>query len=147
MTSQWRTFVVMLLITVLAAGAAGWSGVEYGLHKSDQTADLDAVLHRDLGLTAEQDRQLDTLEASYGHDRVALQEEMRAANRDLAHSITKDHRFDPGARRAIDRFHVAMRALQEKTVEHVLAMRALLTPTQAAIFDETIDHALGTESP
>jgi hypothetical protein len=42
---------------------------------------------------------------------------------------------------------LAMRALQEKTIQHVLAMRALLTPPQAKIFDKSINHALGAEEP
>jgi Spy/CpxP family protein refolding chaperone len=147
MISQGRTFAVMLLVTVLAAGIAGWGGVQFGLHESEHSSDLDAMLHSDLGLTADQDNRLDKLESNFARDRAGLQDEMRAANRDLAHAITNDNNFDVGAGRAIDRFHVAMRALQEKTVQHVLAMRALLTPAQAKIFDKTIDDALGAGAP
>jgi hypothetical protein len=40
-----------------------------------------------------------------------------------------------------------MSALQEKSVQHVLAMRAVLTPAQAKIFDRTVEKALGTPAP
>ena len=147
MTGQWRTFVAMLLVTVLAAGAAGWAGVRYGLHQSERSESLDAVLHRDLDLTADQDRQLETLEANFSVERARLQGEMQAANRDLARAITENRVYDQNAGVAIDRLHTAMRALQEETVRHVLAMRAVLTPAQTAVFDKTINHALGAEEP
>ena len=145
--TQWRTFVVMLLVTALAAGAAGWAGVRYGLQQSEQSENIDAVLHRDLGLTPDQDRKLEVLETNFSQERVVLQKEMRAANVELARAITEEHAFDPGARQAIDRFHVAMRTLQEKTIQHVLAMRAILTSSQAKTFDKSINHALGAEGP
>ena len=140
-------FFAMLLITVIAAGLAGWGGVRYGLHKSMESTDLDAVLHRDLDLTPEQDRRIRELEGSFTEQRKQLQAEMHAANRDLARAITKDHVYGPGARHAIDRFHAAMAALQEKTVQHVLMMRAVLAPDQARIFDRSIDRALGEDAP
>ena len=147
MKGQWRTFLVMLVLTVVAAGFAGWAGVQYGMHRPVEAHDLDAVLHRDLDLTSDQDRRIHTLEQRFSRDRAVLQTEMRAANRDLARAITKDHAYDPAAHRAIDRFHRAMTALQEKSVQHVLAMRAILTPEQAKIFDKTVEKALGADAP
>jgi len=145
--TQWRTFFIMLLVTALAAGAAGWIGVRYGLQQSERSENIHAILHRELGLTPDQDRKLDDLEVNFSNDRAVLQREMQAANVELARAITQEHAFDPRARRAIDRLHVAMRTLQEKTIQHVLAMRALLTSSQAKIFDKSINHALGAEGP
>lgn len=141
-----RTFVGMLLVTVIAAGLAGWGGVRYGLHQSE-TTDLDSLVHHDLQLTPEQERQIQALEADYATARIALQAEMRAANRDLSAAITQDHSFDPKARQAIARLHAAMGTLQEKTVQHVLAMRAVLTPAQAQEFDKKVAKALGVSPP
>jgi len=145
--SQGRTFFVMLVLTVIAAGLAGWGGVEYGLHKSVASTDLDVVLHRDLGLSSGQERKIEELESGFGKDRRALQAEMHVANRDLARVIVEEHVYGPNARRAIERFHAAMVALQEKTVRHILAMRAVLNPSQAKRFDETIKRSLGAEAP
>ena len=61
MSTQWRVFAAMLVITIVAAGFAGWAGVEYGMRQASATGDLDATLHRDLDLTPDQDRRLDTL--------------------------------------------------------------------------------------
>lgn len=147
MNSQWRTFLAMLVVTVVAAAFAGWAGVQYGMRQSQEAADLDTTLHRDLDLTAEQDRKIQTLEQHFAADRARLQGEMTAANRDLARAITRKHTYGPEAQQAIDRFHRAMRALQEATIKHVLAMRSVLTPEQARIFDRTVVKALGPDAP
>lgn len=146
MTPQSRIFVVLLVITMVAAALGGWIGVQYGIGHSQQLADLDVMLHRDLDLTSEQDRQIRALEESLSADRANLQTEMHAANRDLANALTKDHAYGPDARRAVERFHRAMTALQEKTIEHVLAMRAVLTPDQAKKFDQTVAKALSANA-
>lgn len=138
-----RTFLVMLVVTVLAAAAAGWAGVQYGLGRADGETDLDAAIHHDLHLTPEQDRQIHTLEADLAATRQELQAKMRAANRDLAQAITERHSYDARAQEAVERLHAAMSALQEKTIRHVLAIRALLTPEQARDFDAKVSKALG----
>ena len=147
MIGQWRVFLGMLVVTVVAAGLAGWAGVQYGIHRSAESVDLDATLHRDLDLTPDQDRRIHALEVSYSNERNGLQSEMQAANRDLAHSIVITHAYGADTQRAIDRLHRAMGTLQEDTVRHVLAMRAVLTPQQQATFDRTIAKALGDNSP
>lgn len=147
MIGQWRVFLAMLAVTVGAAGFAGWAGVQYGIHRSSGTIDLDAALHRDLDLTPDQDRRIHLLEARYSDDRARLQSEMRVANRDLARSIVETHAYGPDTQRAIDRLHKAMGLLQEDTVRHILAMRAVLMPSQQHVFDRTIAKALGEHSP
>ncbi|MCP5412045.1 MAG: periplasmic heavy metal sensor [Alphaproteobacteria bacterium] len=147
MKMQSRNFIVMLILTALTASAAGWAGARYGLAHSEQSQNIDAVLHRDLHLTPEQDRQLEVLEKNFAKERAALEHDMRESNIALARAITQQPTYDHDARHAIERFHVAMRALQEKTVQHVLAMRSLLTPSQKKAFDKSINHALGAEGP
>jgi Spy/CpxP family protein refolding chaperone len=143
MRSPTRTFFVMLLVTVVAAGLAGWAGVQVGLGKAAGEADLDTVIHRDLQLTQQQEERIRVLEQEFIAQRDALQAEMRAANRELANAITQEHAYTPNARRAVARLHAAMSQLQERTVEHVLAMRAILTPGQAQEFDAKVAKALG----
>jgi Spy/CpxP family protein refolding chaperone len=142
---HWRMFLAMLLVTALAGGLAGWAGVEYGLHRTAMQDDLDTVLHRDLNLSADQESQIAKLESTFAKDRSAYQTEMRAANKDLSRALTEANPNQPEIERAIHRFHTAMAALQMRTVKHVLAMRAVLTPDQAKIFDTTVDKTLGAD--
>ena len=141
MSRQARTFAVMLIATVMAAGLAGWLGVQYGIRQT-RTSDLDTLLHNELALSADQDRQLDGLEKSFSEQRRLYGGEMHAANRDLAEAITHEHAYGPAAQAAIERFHKAMMALQEESVRHVLAMRRVLTPEQAKTFDALVTKNL-----
>jgi len=141
-----RTFAVMLVVTMLAAGLAGWLGVQYGIRQT-RAPDLDTLLHTEIALTQEQDRQLDGLEKRFAEQRRLYGGEMHAANRDLAEAITHEHAYGPAARRAIERFHRAMMALQEESVRHVLAMRQVMTPEQAKTFDALVVKNLGGRAP
>ncbi len=137
MTRESRTFAVMLATTAIAAGLAGWFGVQYGLHQN-RVSDLDTVLHHELSLTQDQDRQLESLEAKFTVKRRVYETEMRAANSDLAAAMTREQAYGPSAQQAIERFHKAMMGLQGETVRHVLAMREVLSPEQAKKFDAII---------
>lgn len=87
------------------------------------------------------------MEASYAARRSILEGEARAANRELATALLTQHRYGPQAEQAIDHFHVAMKALEQQTVMHVLAMRSVLTPEQAKKFDQTVANALDSDYP
>jgi Spy/CpxP family protein refolding chaperone len=137
-----RTVLGVALLTALAAGAGGWIGIQYGLRASRAPAGLDEVLHRELNLTPEQDQRIHALEAEFAVRRMALEEEMRAANGDLAAAIAAEPTYGTRARTAIERFHAAESQLQELTVQHVLAMRTVLTPEQMTRFDEEVAKAL-----
>jgi hypothetical protein len=145
MSVQTRTFAAMLVVTAIAAGLAGWIGVQYGIHKSQ--TDLDVLIHSRLHLTPPEELQIHSLEVAFAKRRTESQVEMDAANRDLADAITRDHVFGPAEEHAVNRFHVAMMALQEDTIRHVLAMRAVLSPQQARVFDELVAQDLTQTSP
>lgn len=144
---QWRAFILMLLITACAGGLAGWAGIEYGLHRATAQDDLDTVLHRDLNLTPDQEQRIAALEVSFGKDRETYQAEMRAANKKLAHALTQDAANGQTMESAVQQFHMAMAALQVRTVRHVLSMRSVLTPAQKDIFDRTVNKSLGADVP
>jgi len=103
-------------------------------------------MHEKLDLTREQDQRIDGLEQDYAGRRHALEEEMRAANADLAKAIQAEHTYSLAVQQAIDRSHRAMSELQKQSILHVLAMRQVLTSQQTARFDDTVVKAL-TEDP
>ncbi len=89
-----------------------------------------------------QDRQVQALEAQFDEQRRIREAEMRAANVDLAEAIGAEHAYGARARQAVERFHRAMGALQEGTIRHVFAMRAVMTPEQARLLDTLVAKAL-----
>lgn len=146
MSSPARTSVAIIVLTLLAAVVGGWVGVRYGLREAPAPQQLDELLHHRLNLSVEQAKQLTALEQEFAARRNELEKQMRAANRDIAAAITVRHEYDSEAQTAVDGLHRAMMMLQEATIQHVLAMRAVLTPDQVNEFDQTIDRALtGTE--
>lgn len=148
MTPLLRTAIGVVAMTMLAGALGGWIGVRHGMREArGSLPSLDTVIHRRLNLTADQQRRIAALEAAFAAHQRPLEEEMRSADRDLAQAIVTEHRYGPRAQQAIDRFHTAMKALQQLTVVHVLAMRAVLTPQQARRFDQAIKQVLGSSQP
>lgn len=145
MTALTRMVVGVALLTALAAAAGGWIGIQYGLRDARSSPGLDEILHSELNLTPDQERRIEALETQFAARRKSLEDEMRAANRDLAAAIAAEPIFGPRAQSAIDRFHTAESALQEETVKHVLSMRTVLTPEQIMRFDEAISTALTSD--
>jgi Spy/CpxP family protein refolding chaperone len=140
-----RIVIGVALLTAFAGAAGGWIGIHYGLREARSSPGLDEILHNELNLTAEQDQRIEALESQFAVRRKALEDEMRAANRDLAAAIQTEHDYGPRAQSAIERFHAAESALQEETVKHVLSMRTVLTPEQITRFDEAISAALTSD--
>ncbi|MGH8143101.1 MAG: Spy/CpxP family protein refolding chaperone [Steroidobacteraceae bacterium] len=141
-----RTVAAAVLLTMLAAALGGWAGVNYGIHKARANPGIDQIIHQEIRLTADQQQRLSALESSFAVRRKTLEDQMRAANRDLAATLLAHHRYGPRAEQAVDRFHVAMKTLQQETIMHILAMRAVLTPAQARQFDRIVAQVLGSAS-
>jgi hypothetical protein len=145
--SATRTSIIIIVLTLLTAMIGGWAGVNYGLRHAVAPRLLDEVLHEELHLSATQNEKLAALEAQFATQRIAFERDMQGANRDIASAITVRHAYDEDARSAIDRLHHAMIGLQQATVQHVLAMRALLSPDQVDQFDRTVNQALAVTAP
>ena len=141
-----RAGVGLIALTFLVAVLGGWLGVRLGQREAETNLGLDRVLHHDLSLSKEQETRIEALEATFASQRKALEADMRLANRELAHAIVTDHRMSPAAEQAIGRFHQAMRQLQELTTAHVLSMREVLTPAQAALFDRSVVRVLNADA-
>jgi Spy/CpxP family protein refolding chaperone len=107
-----------------------------------ETTSLHDRLHAMTQLSEEQDLQLDEIEVTFKAQKAELEAQMRLANRELADAMSEDQAYTPKVQAAIDHFHHAMGALQKASVEHVFAMRAVLTPAQQIAFDADVRSAL-----
>ena len=142
-----RGLILTLVLSVVAAFGGAWAGAQYMVSRMHAEPPLHELMHRKLRLTAEQERRIGGLERDFAVRRQALESEMRAANAELARGIGDEHAYSPAVQQAVDRFHHAMGELQKETILHVLAIRQVLTPEQAAIFDDTVVKALTEDAP
>ena len=143
--SIWRSIALTLVLSILAGALGVWGGARYVAAHIGQPPSLHQVVHDQLNLTANQRQRIEGLERAYALKRQALEAEMRAANVELAQAYQEAHAYTPKVQASIDRFHRAMDALQTETMLHVIAMRGVLTPAQAAQFDDTVVRSLTAE--
>jgi Spy/CpxP family protein refolding chaperone len=137
--------VFHIILALLLAAIAGCLGaIAAGQWSGDvaRGGGLHVFVHEELGLTAEQDEQLEQLEADFADERSALESALRSANRDLAEAMEEEHSYGPKVAAAIDEVHVQMGELQKTTVRHVFAMRELLDEEQRVKFDRQVSASL-----
>lgn len=142
----WRGLAVTALLALVAAFVGAWAGATYLGRGAAARPSLHEIVHEQLQLTREQDARLDVIEADFAIERRRLELELKTANAELAAAIHAEGRNGPQVAAAIDHFHDAMGRLQKATVEHVFAMRGVLTPAQAEEFDRTVAGALTDEA-
>ena len=137
-----RSIALTLVLSFILAGLGASGGATYVMHRLTSATPLHELVHEKLRLNPDQQRRIEGLEREHAARQAALQAEMRAANADLARAIQAKHAYTPQVQAAVDRFHHAMGELQTETILHVLAMRAILTPDQAAKFDRMVARSL-----
>lgn len=139
-----------LLLVGLVAFVAALAGIFVGRLVLDtpraSESELHALLHSELDLSADQQAKIDRIEAQFAVRREALELEMRAANVRLAEAIEAEHGYGPRVTRAIDDTHMVMGELQKETLRHLFAMRGVLGPDQAAMFDKSVVKALTADA-
>ena len=139
-----------LLLLGLIAFAAAIAGVFIGRLVADapkaSETELHALLHGQPDLTPEQEKKLERIEADFAGRRQALELEMRAANVRLAQAIEAEHGYGPRVTEAIDETHRVMGELQKETLQHLFAMRGVLNPDQAEMFDKSVVKALTADA-
>jgi len=138
------------LLLGLIAFVAAIAGVFVGRLVSDapraSETELHALLHNQLDLTPKQEARIEQIETDFAKRRTALELEMRAANVRLAQAIEAEHGYGPKVTEAIDETHEVMGELQKETLQHLFAMRAILDPDQARMFDKSVVKALTADA-
>lgn len=140
---QWQLSRYVLVALVAFGVALGASWLARSLMPAPHAGgELHVLMHEKLSLDPAQQRQIEGLEAQFAAQRKDLDARLRAANADLAEAMASEHQYGPRVGQAVDRCHMAMGDLQKATLRHVFAMRAVLRPDQAALFDAEVSKAL-----
>ena len=131
----------------LAAGVAGvWLGSQLLAPRPAAENSLHTLMHDQLSLSAQQEQDLEAIEKTFAERRQLLENEMRKANAELASAIRISETAGPEVEAAVHHFHDAMGELQSATINHVFAMRRVLSPEQRTRFDEIIAKALTSDA-
>ncbi|MFZ5684642.1 Spy/CpxP family protein refolding chaperone [Phenylobacterium sp.] len=140
-----RNLLITLACSLLAVGAGAWIGAKV-FDRERPAPSLHEFVHDELDLTADQSARLEIMERDFAARRSRREAELRAANAELAAAMAAGRGYTPEVRAAVERFHATMGALQKETILHVLDMRKVLTPEQAARYDRRISRALTEET-
>lgn len=140
MTPRWRNVLITMSMALIAGVSGVWLGMTFFGQSHRPT--LHEVIHRELSITAAQDRKIEALETTFATRRQALEREMRASNAELAAAIREEQGYGPKVTAAVEHVHDAMGRMQTESIAHVFAMREVLTPEQRTKFDETVVTAL-----
>lgn len=133
------------IITIVLGLIAGIAGMGLGhllFSAPNVDTSLHGMVHHELTLTTEQHTQIDMLEASFAGRKNQLEQELRKANAELAAAILESEETGPKVEAAVRHFHDAMGSLQAETIDHIFAMRRVLTPEQRVTFDAQVKRAL-----
>jgi nickel and cobalt resistance protein CnrR len=120
-------FIAVVVVASLAGfGTLQWSNRE---HPIDHSA-AHVWLHRELKLTAEQERALEPVEARFAEKQQQLSAALTEAHRALGRTMAEEKHFTPRVATAVEAVHRRIGDLQKASVEHVFEMQAVLSPEQ-----------------
>ena len=127
-----NAFSLVLIVLLVAFGAMFMSHHYMNMSHDfmGHAGDTHSYLHSKLGITAEQEKQLQEIETTYQKRKLRLEETIRLTNMELADAIKKNPSFTPEVQQAVDKIHMAMGELQKASLEHLFQMQPILTPQQ-----------------
>jgi len=139
-------FILLLVMVALVASAACWTTSRLMRHSLVHSIDDHEWLHRQLGITESQDKELEKEEQRFAVQRQEITQTIDAANRELAAVMVKDRLYSPAVKEAVEKVHHAQSMLEEAILQHIFSMKPILTPAQ---FDKLLaltSEALSNQS-
>lgn len=130
MKTTGKFLLLLLLVAVVASLSCFATGRYMRSEAASQHKDFHHWLHQQLDLTAEQNKALDAEEEKFAATRKQLGDELQQANAELAQAIMQDREYSPKVQEAIEKIHHAQSDLEKTTLEHIFAMKPILTPEQ-----------------
>ena len=145
MKKRYINALSLIIMVLLVAFGAMYMSQHYRMIAHDfmsHSGDTHRYLHEKLGITKEQDVQLQDIEANYQKRKLRLEETIRLANIELADAIKKNPSFTPEVQKAIDKIHQSMGELQKASLEHLFQMQPILSLQQNEKLKNLITDAL-----
>lgn len=118
------------LIVLIAAGACYLMIGLLDRPGERNPVDYHYWIHTQLGITAEQEKALEAVEQRFADQQRTLRARIVEGNAELAAAIQADGSYSPRVQAAMANIHEAQGELQKAVLEHVFAMRSVLTQEQ-----------------
>ena len=146
MNPFWRNLLITVAVALMAGGVGGWLGTRNALDTDTQTLPLRQtvreIVSRDLRLTPDQVKNIQTIEDKYYDQRTTLRQDVATANHELADALMSDMAFGREAQEASNHVERGLGQLQRATILYVLEVRDVLTPEQQAVYDRKVRDVL-----
>jgi len=139
-------FAFLLTVVALVAAFTCWATSRLLVKQAPPSPDFHHWLHTQLGITPEQDKALEQEEDRFAVERKVLVQEIQNDNVELATAMSQDREFSPRVQAAVEKIHHAQSALEKATLEHIFAMKPILTPDQFDKLLKLTDTALNSPS-
>ena len=138
--------IAVFLLIIACAGFAGvWLGQNTLMlrrHEHENAHDMHTMLHDQLSITAQQEKQLAETEKKYKRLKSLYQAQMKTANLELAQAIKDGGYQSPEIELIVDKIHSAMGSLQALSLEHLADMRKVLNKEQNKKLQEMVVEQL-----
>ncbi len=129
MKSFYRDLRLTLIVAVVAFGVCWISNSWIFPHSQTQLSEHE-WLHKELGLTTEQDQRLIPIEHKFAERKKEIEVRIAAANRELSEIMLKDMAYSDRVKAGVEKIHHIQGELQKLTIEHFYEMQEVLTPEQ-----------------
>lgn len=129
---HWLRLTLFLLLIAAAAAIACYFVVHLfpRHHFAAAAADYHYGIHGRLGLTPNQEKALEPVEENFARRRKECIAQIRDGNLQLSEALAADRTRSQRVQSAVDKIHRAQGELQNAVLEHVFAMKPVLTPQQ-----------------
>ncbi|WP_138512738.1 periplasmic heavy metal sensor [Maricaulis alexandrii] len=141
----WRAGVVATALGLTSGFAGVWLGVNVLGHHDGASSSLHAIIHDELALDHEQEAVIEALEASFAMQKAGYENRVTEARRAIGRALLADREMSADVAEAAEAFHDVMGELQLATLNHILAMREVMTDDQRAEFDDRLANAFDVE--
>jgi nickel and cobalt resistance protein CnrR len=125
-----KRVVLFFAAVVVVAGLAGFATLQLSSHGPREHVAAHHWLHKELKLTADQERALEPVETKFSVKEREFATALLDANRSLARIMGEEKAFTPRVVDAVEVVHQRMGDLQKASIEHVFEMRTVLSPEQ-----------------
>jgi len=127
-----RSIALFFVAVIAVAALSAFCAVRWMAGRSSGVpASAHEWLHKELQPTEAQHEALEPIEAQFDEKQRRLVAQLHAANLDLARIMGEEKAYTPRVAAAVEMVHHCMGDLQKASIEHVFAMRSVLTPEQS----------------